>query len=202
MHPMNRRLLRRLPVALAAVSLLAVGCGSDSGTAAPAEPPATTDTPSAGEAGGEPLTVRGVDYRFVDLPSQIEAGTTVTLVNDSDQEVHEILAFRLNDDETRGLDELLQLPEEELMRAMELRGVALAPPGEDSTGLPVPPLTVEQPGRYVFACFIPTDAPPDEVMAAVAAFVESGETEGAPAYPETGPPHAVNGMIAEVTVTS
>ncbi len=82
-----------------------------------------------------------------------------------------------------------------------MRGVALAPPGGDSTEFPAPPLTLEQPGRYLFACLIPTDAPPDEVLQAARDFAESGATEGAPAYPETGPPHVANGMFAEVEVT-
>lgn len=154
----------------------------------------------AEDDGGDAVVVRAVDYGYADLDTELPAGTTVVLDNGSDREVHEILAFRVEDD--RPTSELLALPEEELMPLLDMRGVALAPPGEDSTGLPVPPLTLEEPGRYLFLCLIPTDAPPDDVMAAVEEFVASGQQEGAPDYPQTGPPHVQNGMHAEVTVVA
>lgn len=200
---------RRMAAAVAATALLLAACGDDAADDTP--PPADQETDDPGDAGDEPddgdngdeaetITVGAFDYGYTDLPGEIAAGTTIVMRNDSDAEVHEILAFRLPDDEDRPIQDLMQLSEEELMPLLDMRGVALAPPGADSTALPVPPLTLEQPGRYVFLCIIPTNAPPDEVMAAVQAFVESGEEEGAPDYPETGPPHFVNGMFAEVHV--
>jgi hypothetical protein len=75
----------------------------------------------------------------------------------------------------------------------------MAAPGEDSTGL-TGPVVLEEPGTYLFICLIPRDAPPDEVLAAAEAFMASGQTDGAPDYPETGPPHSVAGMVATVTV--
>jgi hypothetical protein len=190
---------RRMAAAVAATALLLAACGDD---AADDTPPPADQQPDDGDNGdeAETITVGAFDYGYTDLPGEIAAGTTIVMRNDSDAEVHEILAFRLPDDEDRPIQDLMQLSEEELMPLLDMRGVALAPPGADSTALPVPPLTLEQPGRYVFLCIIPTNAPPDEVMAAVQAFVESGEEEGAPDYPETGPPHFVNGMFAEVHV--
>lgn len=190
-------------------ALLLTACGgddatddpTDGATTAPEDAGTATEAPTAA-GGGEAVVVTAVDYAYEGLSAELAAGTTVTLENASDAEVHEILAFRLPDDETRDVGELMSLSEEELGPLLDMRGVALAAPGSDSTVLPGPPLTVEQPGRYLFACFIPTGAPPDEVMAAVAAFVEAGAPEGeGPAYPQTGPPHAAQGMFAEVTVT-
>jgi len=192
---------RRVAAAVAATALLLAACGDDAADDTP--PPADQETDAAGDNGdeGETIVVGAFDYGYTDLPSEIAAGTTIVMRNDSDAEVHEILAFRLPDDEDRPVQDLLQLPEPELMPLLEMRGVALAPPGADSTMAPTPPLVLEQPGRYVFLCIIPTDAPPDEVMAAVQAFVEAGAPEGeAPDYPETGPPHFVQGMFAEVHV--
>lgn len=192
----------------AIAALVLAGC-SDDDVADEATPTETTqaadDEPTevADDADeGETLTVTAVDYSYPDVPDEITAGTTITVDNQSDGEVHEVLALRIPDDEERSAEELLQLPEEELAQVVEVRGAALAPPGGSSADSPVPPLTIEQPGRYLFACLIPTDAPPDEVLQAVQEFAESGATEGAPAYPETGPPHAANGMFAEVTVSA
>lgn len=196
--------------AVLALALAACGDGDGDGDVADEVTPtetaqATDDAPGepADDANeGQTLTVTAVDYSYQDLPDEIPAGTTITVDNQSEAEVHEVLALRIPDDEERTVEELLQLPEEELAQVVEVRGAALAPPGGLSADSPAPPLTLEQPGRYLFACLIPTDAPPDEVLEAAQEFVESGATEGAPAYPETGPPHAANGMFAEVTVTA
>lgn len=154
------------------------------------------------DEGGEVVTVGADDYAFPDLAAEYGVGTTFVLRNDSEVEVHEIMALRVDDDEPRPGGELLKMPPPELMGSVELAGVALAPPMADSASSPAPPLVVAEPGRYLFVCLIPTGAPPDEVMAAVQDFVEAGAPEGdAPDYPETGPPHAANGMFAEVTIT-
>lgn len=130
----------------------------------------------------------------------MDAGTTIRLQNDSEDEFHEIVALRIDDDETRPFEELMQLPAEEQESLALFTGVAIAPPGGDSGEVPAPPLVLEEPGRYMFACFIPTGAPPQEVMAALREFAASGATEGAPDYPDTGPPHVTQGMGAEVIV--
>ncbi len=203
---MNVTTRRARAAAIAATLALALGaCGDDDAATEEPSDDATataTDEPTASEEPeGEVIQVTATDYAYAGLPDTIAAGTTVELQNDSEVEVHEILAFRVADGEDRSVADLMALDEAELMTLLELRGVALAPPGASSTALPAPPATIEQPGRYIFACMIPTDAPPDEVMAAVQAFIEAGAPEGgAPEYPETGPPHVVQGMFAEVTV--
>jgi hypothetical protein len=140
--------------------------------------------------------VGAIDYAFVDLPPRVKAGTAFVLDNTSDVELHEFVAVRLPDDETRSVQELIQLPQEELEQLFPLVAtVVIAPPGE--TGFPVEGTGVlEEPGRYAIICAIPTGADPAEYMTAAAA------SEGGPPEVAGGPPHFVNGMIGEVTVVA
>lgn len=178
------------------VLLVATGCSETASVDESGEPAAAPTT------GGGTVTMTAEDYAYPEAPSEVAAGTTIQLDNASDGEVHEVLALRVADDEDRPADELMSLPPEEVMQVVEVRGAALAPPEGSSADIGMPPLVVEQPGRYVFACLIPTGAPPEEVLQAVRDFAESGATEGEPDYPQTGPPHAANGMFTEVTVTA
>lgn len=185
---------RRVTVAAVSVAMVLGGCADDGAGDAGSE---ETTAPAA-----QATTVTAVDYAYQDVPEEVSAGTTVTLRNDSTGEAHEVIALRVADGEDRPAEELVQLPPEELLQVAEMRGVALAPPGEDSTAVPTPPLTLEQPGRYLFVCLLPVGAPPEDVLQAAEEFAQSGATEGAPAYPETGPPHVTRGMFAEVEVTA
>lgn len=136
------------------------------------------------------------DYAFVGLPEELAAGATITIDNTSDTELHEFVAVRLPDDEERSVEELLQLPPEEL--AAFFPGVAtvlLQPPGSDETIVAEGDGTLSDPGRYLVLCAIPTGADPGEYLAAAAAS-EGGPPQGV----EGGPPHFVNGMWAEVDV--
>jgi len=117
--------------------------------------------------------------------------------NDSEAEMHELVAVLLPDDEERSVSELLSLPEEEigaLLGGGEPAAVLLATPGSDETIPAVGDGTLTEPGRYLIACFIPQGADPDEFMAAAA------ESEGGPPEVEGGPPHFVLGMQAELRV--
>ena len=142
----------------------------------------------------EPIVVTAVDYGFEGLPEKVRAGTTLALQNDSMVEVHELVAIRLPDDETRPVDELVQLPPEQL--ASFFPGVAtvvIAPPGEsgfavEGTGV------LSEPGRYAVICVIPTGADPAAYLEAAA------EAEGGPPEVAGGPPHIARGMYGEVTV--
>ena len=138
-----------------------------------------------------------VDYAFVGLPDELAAGATLTIDNTSDSELHELVAVRLPDDESRGAEELLQLPPEEL--AVFFPGVTtvmLQAPGSDEVILAEGDGTLTEPGRYLVLCAIPTGADPGAYLSA-AAEAEGGPPQGV----EGGPPHFVNGMWAEVTVT-
>ncbi len=147
-----------------------------------------------GDAEPTTVEVRAVDYGFEGLPATVVAGSTFTLVNDSSVEVHELVAIRLPDEETRSADELVQLPPEELAQFFPLVDtVIIAPP--EAEGFAVEGTgTIEEPGRYLIICAIPTGADPDEYMAAAAA------AEGGPPQVAGGPPHLAMGMYGEVTV--
>jgi uncharacterized cupredoxin-like copper-binding protein len=205
--------------AAAALGLALVACGDDDDagdastteavTDAPADTGATATTAAgaATTAGGSDSTassdhvtvaVQGVDYAFEDLPAEVAAGTELTFSNASEVEFHEMVVIRIPDDEERPVEELLQLPEEEI-DAIFGDGppalVSVAGPGED--GMPVVgDGTITEPGRYVVACFIPVGADP----AAVADAMQSTGTE----QPDLGdgPPHFTQGMWAELTVTA
>ena len=208
---------KRLPWAVGAAALLAIsaGCGSDDSDAdtdaaetVAAETDAAvtvaadaTTAPSASEgapdeSSGDPVIVEASDYKFDAIPDEFPSGTQLTLTNTSAKELHELVAFRIPDAETRPVAELMALPEEELgaLFAGEPATVIIAPP--ESDGFPaVGTGIISEPGRYAFVCFIPTGADPEEYMAAAEA------STGGPPDVAGGPPHFVNGMFAEATVT-
>ncbi len=142
----------------------------------------------------KPVVVRAVDYGFEDLPDRVAVGTTLALENESMVEVHELVAIRLPDDETRSIDELVTLPPEELAAFFPMvETVVIAPPS--GTGFVVEGTgTLTEPGRYAVICAIPTGANPDEYLAAAAV------SEGGPPAVAGGPPHLAMGMYGEVTV--
>jgi plastocyanin len=166
-----------LAIALAALALTTAACGGES-------------LPST----EEPVVVTAVDYGFDGLPEKVKVGTTLALENDSMVEIHELVAIRLPDDEDRTIDDLVQLPPDEL--AAFFPGVAtvvIAPPGE--SGIAVEGAGVlSEPGRYAVICAIPTGADPNEYLTAAA------EAEGGPPEVAGGPPHLAMGMYGEVTV--
>lgn len=185
-----------------AVPLLLTGavvlpaCGSDSDGAAKADKTTTTaavveqaeTTTTVAEDGT--ITVTAVDFNYEGLPDTVPAGTKFKLVNDAEEELHEFVAFRLPDDETRPADELIALPEAEL-GALFGDGppatVLLAKPGEPQIEA-VGDGTLTEPGRYLVACSIPVGADPDEILEA------DGPPEGG------GVPHFHKGMYAEIVV--
>lgn len=189
---MRKRFPSRLAASLLAVAALAAACGNDDDDAAVDE---TTSSTAAGGAGT--ITVTAVDYAFEGLPDEIEAGTRIELENDSTNELHEFVAIRIPDSETRPVSELVQLPEAEvdaLFGSTEPATVLLAPPGGEMIAA-VGDGTISEPGRYAVVCFIPTGADPE-------AYLEAAQTatEGPPDV-AGGPPHVANGMHAELNVT-
>ena len=173
---------KRTITLVASLLLLAAACG-------------TAEPETAGPAGDATVAVEAVDYGYVDLPEEVPAGTTIALRNTSEAEVHEFVAIRLPDDETRSVAELVQLPPEELAAFFPgLATVLVAPPGEDAIAVEGDGV-LREPGRYAVICVIPTGADPDAYLAAAAA------SEGGPPDVPGGPPHLVNGMYAELTVT-
>lgn len=172
-------------------------------TATTAEATEEAETPEATEeaeetegATGEAVVVEAFDYGFNGLPEMVEAGTQLALTNSSETELHELVAIRLPDDEERSVEELLALPEEELMAlfASEPATVLLVNPGSDEVIPAVGDGTLAEAGRYAIICAIPEGADPEEYLSAAAA------SEGGPPQVEGGPPHFALGMFAELTV--
>ena len=183
--PRSPRPLLAVTAGAVLAALILGACGSDDSAS---EPPAADPGPPAA------LEVMASDYEFDGVPDEITAGTELALRNDSSAEVHEVVAIRLPDDETRPVAELAQLPPDELAAFFPMvETVLVAPPGEDG-------VTVEgtgvltDPGRYALICVIPTGADPGEYMAAAA------EADGGPPEVDGGPPHIAQGMFAELTV--
>jgi len=142
------------------------------------------------------IEVTGADYEFQNVPSLVASGAELTFTNASDGEVHEMVVVKVVDGETRTLQELLELPDEESESLVEFTGVLVALPGEDGAnpegaGSSV---TVTDPGRYAMVCFIPQGADPAAVEAAMTAGGEGPPDLG------DGTPHAFLGMAAEFTV--
>ena len=168
---------------VAALGLVVAACGDGDEAAATPDP-----------IDGDTIEISMVDFAFVGLPESASAGTRLTVVNDAEEELHEVVAFRLPDDEDRSVDELAGLAPGELVQALgEPVSVLLAEPG----GEQIPAVgdgTLAEPGRYALMCFIPTGVDPQEYLRVAA------ETEEGPPQVDGGPPHFVHGMYAEMTV--
>jgi uncharacterized cupredoxin-like copper-binding protein len=180
----------RAAIAVVALALVGAACGDDTATTTTV---ATTTTTVA--AAPETITVTAVDYGYEGLPSTVDAGTTFVLANESSMELHELVAVRLPDDETRSAEELLQLPPEELAAFFPFVETVIITPPSSPEGFAVEGNgQLTEPGRYLIICAIPTGADPNEYLEAAA------ESEGGPPEVDGGPPHFVAGMFAELTV--
>jgi hypothetical protein len=183
------------------VAILAGSLIACAGAPSEAEPQGvdTTSEPTA-DTGGDPpdeVVVTLIDYSFVGLPETVGPGTPFTVVNESEAEVHEMVAFRLPDDEERPVEELTGLSPDELEAALGRPTLVLLAAPAGPPILAVGDGALVEPGRYAIFCFIPTGVDPEEYLAAAAAAAETGE---GPPQIEGGPPHFVNGMFAEIEV--
>lgn len=199
------RLLGPTPIlatSLAAGLLLLSGCaGADvaAGDTAAGAADEVAEDADEGENDGAPsasevIEVEMVDFGYVGLPASVPAGTQLTVSNSAAEELHELVAFALPDDEERSVQELTELDPGELVATLgEPVTVLLAEPG----GSAIPAVgdgTLSAPGRYAIMCFIPTGVEPQVYLEAAAA------TEEGPPQVEGGPPHFVNGMFRELRV--
>ncbi len=195
---------------LLAVAVTVTACSSASGN--PAEEPTPTTSAPLGTTTSPVVTtttlaptttvpaktanvveVTAQDYAFVGLPSAVNAGARIRLVNESTKELHELVVFRLPDEETRRVEELAQLPISELDAFFSrVETVILAPPGRSGYAQ-VGTDRLDEPGRYAIFCTIPIGADPNQYLTAVA------ESEGRPEF-EGGLLHYQAGMWAGVTV--
>lgn len=182
---------RLLAVAVAvSVGFGVAGCGSgDDGDAAP---PVTEAVEAAGD-GAADVEIVADDYVVEEVPETLPLGSRLTLVNRSDRELHELVIAPLHDGDDRPIPELLALGEALQDELAGPPSVLIAMPGAD--GEPVlGDGVLGAPGRYLLVCFIPVGA--DPVAYAEAAMESDGPPEGF-----VGPPHAAEGMVAEITVT-
>lgn len=142
------------------------------------------------------IEIAGVDYGFSGVPETAAVGAELTFTNDSDVEVHEMVAFRIADGEERPLQELLELPDEESESLIEFQGVLVALPGDEGSNPEGEgnSIVLGEAGRYAIVCFIPQGADPAVVEEAMA-----GGAEGPPDMGD-GTPHAFLGMAAEFQV--
>lgn len=184
MEPRRTRTLLSTALALAVIG---GGCGETKDETATGAGATTT------AAAGKELAVTGIDYAFVGVPKTVAPGTVVSFKNTSTKEVHELVALRVKDGDSRALDTILQLPEAERDGAAEFRGVVVAFPGEEGFA-PEGPVTLTQPGRYFLVCTIPTGADP-------VAYREKAKAATGPVEVPGGPPHVAKGMVAELMVT-
>ena len=136
----------------------------------------------ADSCGYDTIDVSAVEYAFENLPSTLPAGRTAFAFTNEGEEIHEMVLFRINDDVTETIEELLALPEEEALAKVEFVGVTFSAQGGTDTE------TIElTPGRYGAVCFIPVGTMDMTAL----------QSEEEP----SGPPHFTAGMQAEFTVT-
>lgn len=118
------------------------------------------------------IDVEAAEYSFDGVPKEIEAGGTSIRFENTGEEEHELVLFKLAEGVEPDADALLALPEEEQMEQMQFAGVTFGAPGATSYAA----LDLEA-GDYLAVCFIPV----------------GGEEDGAP--------HFTHGMHATFTVT-
>ncbi len=162
----------------AAVLLAGASCGDDE------------------DSGASAKEITAVDYAYKGVPKTVSAGTRLTLENESKAEVHELVAARIPDGESRSAEELVKDPAAvgALFGGGPPAAVIVAAPGANVPGAVVGDGTLSQPGKYLFVCNIPTGADPN-------AYLEAARTSGgSPPQVPGGPPHSTRGMVAELTV--
>lgn len=186
--------MKRYMLAGLALTMALTGCAEDE---TPASADVTTDesTSSSDAAVGGTVAITAVDYAFDGVPESVPAGTELTLTNASEEELHEMVVFRVDDDQDMSMDEIIQMAAEESdgppPEWLTFAGVAVAMPAEEGFA-PEGPVVLDEAGRYLLLCFIPTGADPAAFEEAMA----SGEEPPA----DGGPPHVAEGMAAELTV--
>lgn len=153
---------RLLAVGSIGCILVLGSCSSADEAAQPSTNPSADASSTSAAATGPTIEVELRDGAFVGLPAEVEVGTTIRAVNTSSTEMHEFLAIRLPDGEDRTSEEIVALPEDELLALLgaavpDVLRVAL--PGEPELE-GVGDAVFEEPGRYLVICTVPTGADP------------------------------------------
>ena len=193
------RWMRRGGVAVAVLGLALGGaaCGDDDDDTAEtgtntSDETTTTAADDVEEAAGGTVEVTASDYEFEGVPETVEAGSTFSLTTEEGGEPHEMVVFAKPADETRSIDELIELPQAEL-EALFSGGppalVVIALPGTtDTPGVVEGTGTIDEPGNYIYVCTFPQGTTVEDIEAS------EGPLEG------DTPPHFVLGMRGEFTV--
>ena len=129
---------------LTVVVLSLAACGQEENGGGNAEPQAQPE-PAAPEA----VAVTAIEYEFQGVPATLEAGETTFSLDNKGDEPHEFALSLITGDQS--VDELLELPEEEVGEFIQDVGRAFAKPG--ASGEMVAEL---EPGRYGYVCFEPS----------------------------------------------
>ncbi len=195
----------RAPLAgLAVAGLLALtACGDDTTDAAvattvedasPSTQPVTTDALPTEPNEASAVEIAMADFGYGGIPDVIAAGTEIKVRNDSETELHEIVAVRLPDGDDRPIADIVDTDLEQLLSAGPPALVVLAEPGSDVNIVPVGDGALHEPGRYLLICAIPTGVDPATYLKAAA------ESNGQKPDVDGGPPHFVHGMYADIEV--
>ena len=67
----------------------------------------------ADNCGYQVIDVTATDYAFDGIPADAEAGKTLIRITNDGTEYHEVVLQRVHEGETRSVEEILALPEEE-----------------------------------------------------------------------------------------
>jgi uncharacterized cupredoxin-like copper-binding protein len=157
-----------------ATTLLTVACGSDTDPSASAgtNRPTTTVAPVKAARPDQVLRFSAKEYSFTG-PKEAPAGLTeLTLTNDGAED-HQLALFRMNEGVEPGTV-LGALGEKGLDAGLQF-GTWVPGPNGTAPGLTTSVVSDLEPGRYIVACVIPDS---------------------------TGAPHAMKGMLTDLTVTA
>jgi hypothetical protein len=127
------------------------------------------------------VDVTAKDYEFDGIPKTLDAKDTVFLLTNDGKEAHEMAILRKKDGVTDSWDDILKKDQSEAEKLIDTVGSTFAP-SHGATGLAFADL---EPGDYEVVCFVSTGTTVDA----------TGEHDG------NGPPHFMNGMHAEFTVS-
>lgn len=162
---------------------------------AQSEEPAESAAPAEAD-----IVVSGVEYAFENLPTSVPVGTSLGFTNPG-AEVHEFVLFRIADDVTASVEELLSM-EEDVMEAGLVEMVGEMPlfagPGETAPGT----LAVESEGRYVALCFLPQGLTDASLLEQVGPDADPASLPEEVQAILANPPHFALGMVQEFTVTA
>ena len=161
-------------------------------TSGPSSVTTATEAPQ-----GPVIEVELSEDGFLGLPDEVDVGTRIGAVNRSEAEMHEFIAFRLPDGETRSSGELAALSDDDLVRVLGAAipdVIQVAPPGESAIkGLG--DAVFEVPGRYLVLCTVPVGADPALLLAS-----DRYTTGRWPDQYQDSPSHAKRGEHDDVIV--